>query len=193
LRVIAGRFRGRKLEAPRGLTTRPTADRVRQALFDVLGPLHGERVLDLYAGTGALGIEALSRGAASAVFVESDRAALACIRKNLQALGLSEAATVLPVAVERAAKPLRDLGPFDLVLCDPPWPALEQALRASLRVLGSELYGPAPRIVIEHPSERSVEILPPPGLEKTDERRWGDTAVTVFSAKAPANPDVCPT
>jgi 16S rRNA (guanine966-N2)-methyltransferase len=193
LRVIAGRFRGRKLEAPRGQTTRPTADRVRQALFDVLGPLDGARVLDLYAGTGALGIEALSRGAARAVFVESDRAALASIRRNLEALGLDEAATVLPVAVERAAKPLRDLGPFDLVLCDPPWAALETALRALPKVLGLDLYGPAPRIVIEHPSARSLEISPPPGLRKTDERRWGDTAVTVFSAKAPANPDLCPT
>jgi 16S rRNA (guanine966-N2)-methyltransferase len=176
------------------MTTRPTADRVRQALFDVLGPLDGARVLDLYAGTGALGIEALSRGAAHAVFVEADRAALACMRRNLTALAVdAAAATVLPVPVERAARPLRELAPFDLVLCDPPWPELEVALRASLRLLGSELYGPAARVVIEHPSAPSVEILAPAGFEKTDERRWGDTAVTVFSTKAPANPDVCPT
>jgi len=193
LRVIAGRFRGRKLLAPRGLKTRPTADRARQALFDVLGPLAEARVLDLYAGTGALGIEALSRGAAHAVFVESDRFALACIRKNLEALQLVDSATVLPLAVERAAAALRPLAPFDLVLCDPPWEHLDGALRTLARLLRADLEGLPTRVVIEHPSAKSLDLALPAGLEKTDERRWGDTGATVFTAKARAKAGTWPT
>ncbi len=91
MRVVAGEFRGRRLRAPRGRRTRPTADRVREALFSMLGDVAGARVLDLYAGSGALGIEALSRGAASAVFVERDPRAVAAIRRNLDASGAEAA------------------------------------------------------------------------------------------------------
>ena len=87
MRVVAGAFRGRRLAAPRGRSTRPTADRVREALFSMLGDVEGARVLDLYAGSGALGIEALSRGAASAVFVDDDALAVAAIERNLEPLG----------------------------------------------------------------------------------------------------------
>ena len=86
MRVVAGAFRGRRLHAPRGQRTRPTADRVREALFSMLGEVDGARVLDLFAGSGALGIEALSRGAASAVFVESDARAAGVVRRNLEAV-----------------------------------------------------------------------------------------------------------
>src|SRR5580692_6775643 len=119
MRVIAGRLGGRRLTAPRGMATRPTSDRVREALFSALGPLGGAAVLDLYAGTGALGIEALSRGAARATFVESARPALAALRDNLAALGLEGAARVLAMPVERAVTRLG--GAFDLVLADPPY------------------------------------------------------------------------
>src|SRR4051795_9908485 len=88
MRVIAGQWGGRRLAAPPGRATRPTGDRVREALFSILGPLDGERVLDLYAGSGALGIEALSRGAGEAVFVDSDQRAVAAIRRNLEAIGV---------------------------------------------------------------------------------------------------------
>ena len=87
MRVVAGEFKGRRLHTPRGSRTRPTADRVREALFSMLGDVSGARVLDLYAGSGALGIEALSRGAKSALFVERDRQALAALRRNLEAVG----------------------------------------------------------------------------------------------------------
>ena len=90
MRVVAGEFGGRRLAAPRGARTRPTADRVREALFSMLGDLSGLRVLDLYAGSGALGIEALSRGAGSAVFVESDARAAAVLERNLASLGLEQ-------------------------------------------------------------------------------------------------------
>jgi len=164
------------------LTTRPTADRVRQALFELLGPLAGTNVLDLYAGTGALGIEALSRGAARAVFVETYGAALKVIRKNLEELDLGDEALVLPIQVERAARALRGKGPFDLVLCDPPWDALDSALRAVQRLLRPETWPPGARLVIEHPAERTIEFTggSEDAIAKTDTRRWGDTAVSLF-------------
>jgi 16S rRNA (guanine966-N2)-methyltransferase len=180
VRVIAGRLRGRKLHAPRGLTTRPTADRVRQALFEILGPLPGASVLDLYAGTGALGIEALSRGAARAVFVETHAAALSTIHRNLEELDLARDAAVLPVPVERVGRALRNKGTFDLVLCDPPWDALDAALKALERLLRPELLAPEARVVIEHPAERTVDTDGFFDLERSDVRRWGDTGATLL-------------
>ena len=117
MRVVAGTFKGRRLVAPRGTRTRPTADRVREALFSMLGDVGGARVLDLYAGSGALGIEALSRGADSAVFVESDARAIAAIERNLASIGVE--ATVWRRDVLRFLA--RADGPFDLVFCDPPY------------------------------------------------------------------------
>src|SRR5262249_58893941 len=102
MRVIAGALGGRRLVAPRGAATRPTSDRVREALFSALGDVGGARVLDVFAGTGALGIEALSRGAEHATFVESARPALAALRANLAALGIEGLARVVPQPVARA-------------------------------------------------------------------------------------------
>ena len=109
MRVVAGRFGGRRLAAPAGRDTRPTSDRVREALFSMLGPLDGVRALDLFAGSGALGIEALSRGAASALLVERDARAVAVIRANLAALGLAEpeARVIAGGARARAAQRIR--------------------------------------------------------------------------------------
>jgi 16S rRNA (guanine966-N2)-methyltransferase len=149
-------------------------------LFELLGPLPGSNVLDLYAGTGALGIEALSRGATRAVFVETHRAALAAIRRNLDELHLTGAAIVLPIPVERAAGALRDKGPFDLVLCDPPWDSLDASLRGLTRLLRPTLWPPGARLVIEHPAVRSIDLDGVTDLEKSDSRKWGDTAITVF-------------
>jgi 16S rRNA (guanine966-N2)-methyltransferase len=126
LRLVAGRHRGRRLAAPEGLATRPTAERVRQAMFDMLwhAPWAGRavveeaRVLDAFAGTGALGLEALSRGAAAATFIESDRAALAALRRNVETLG--EAARARVIAGD-ATRPPRAEAPCGLVLLDPPY------------------------------------------------------------------------
>lgn len=188
MRVIAGALRGRPLRAPRGTRTRPTADRVRQALFSILGDVQGARVVDLYAGSGALGIEALSRGAAHAVFVESSRAALDTIRDNLRTLGLERQASVLPLRVERAAQGLEQRGPYDLVLCDPPWPELDRALLALGRVLRPALLAPGARVVLEHPAQRPVELPTSLGLECSTTRRWGDSAVTVLVRREIENP-----
>ncbi|AUX37416.1 MULTISPECIES: 16S rRNA (guanine(966)-N(2))-methyltransferase RsmD [Sorangium] len=179
MRVIAGRLGGRRLAAPRGEGTRPTADRVREALFSSLGDITGALVCDLYAGTGALGIEALSRGARRAVFVESGRPALATLRENLAALGLADAARVVPLPVERALDLLADEGPFDLALLDPPYAALAKAAAAAARLAGPlGLLAPTGRLVLEHARrDPSPEIA---GLTCAAIRTYGDTAVSFY-------------
>jgi len=183
VRVIAGFLGGRTLVAPAGARTRPTADRVREALFSVLAGVEGDAVLDLYAGTGALGIEALSRGAAHATFVENARAALQALRQNIHALELGEVTTVLPIAVERAlrAPPWRE--GFDLVFLDPPYAvirggrftdplakAVERGLTSSLR--------PGARVILEHTSEE--EAPPVSGITLEETRVYGDTSLSFY-------------
>lgn len=138
MRVVAGSARGRRLVAPPGLNVRPTAERVRQATFNALehrGAIREANVVDLFAGSGGLGIEALSRGAKYVTFVESDRAALACIRENLDHLGFTDRATVVRGDVARFVQSM--LPPCDLLLVDPPytfdgWSALLGAARVRL-------------------------------------------------------------
>jgi 16S rRNA (guanine(966)-N(2))-methyltransferase RsmD len=191
MRVIAGRLGGRELRAPKGTATRPTTDRVREALFSVLGDVTGARVLDLYAGSGALGIEALSRGAASAVFVESHAPALAALRGNIARLDLASSTTVLALRVERAGTALRTRAPFDLVLCDPPWAELDACIRAVSRLLEPALLAADARVVIEHPTRSEVEMGGAPALAFASRRTWGDTSVSIFASTQP-NPDLDP-
>ncbi len=165
MRVVGGYLGGRRLLTVPGKETRPTSDRVKEALFGMLGErVEGARVLDLFAGTGALGIEALSRGAREATFVEADPAAVAAIRANLAATGLAGGTVV----VADALRFLRDAGGhFDLAFVDPPysfaaWADVLERLPAAVAVLESR---------------RPVE--PGPGWEVTRSARYGDTAVTV--------------
>jgi 16S rRNA (guanine(966)-N(2))-methyltransferase RsmD len=180
LRVIAGRLGGRRLSAPRGQVTRPTGARVREALFAILGPLDGVRVLDLYAGTGALSIEALSRGAERAVLVEHDRNALACLRENVETLALAPRAVVVPLRLPRALAAALAHGPFELVLCDPPWADLASASALFSRLPREGGLAPGARLVLEHAEKDDPPALP--GLAVVDRRTWGDTAVTMFRA-----------
>ena len=132
MRIIAGTHRGRRIAAPKGLATRPTGDRVREAAFNLIGPVDDARVLDLFAGSGALGLEALSRGAASVTFVESDKAACRTIADNLAKLKLTGARVTCGDAVWAVR---RDSGPYDLILVDPPyeaWSELEPKLAQHL-------------------------------------------------------------
>lgn len=175
--MIAGRLGGRELRAPRGRGTRPTSDRVREALFSMLGDVTGDRVLDLYAGTGALGIEALSRGAERATFVEASKSALAALRDNVSRLDLAEQSRIVPMPVERAGKELDAGAPYDLVLCDPPWPELGRALAAIGAIVARPgLLGSPARVVVEHPTGAPVALA----LPLSTERSWGDTAVSIF-------------
>jgi 16S rRNA (guanine966-N2)-methyltransferase len=181
VRVIAGRYKGRRLKAPRGRATRPTSDRVREALFSLLGDVHGATVLDLFAGTGALGIEALSRGAARAVFVERDPAALRALRANLGALELREPAAEVRRAEAlialRTARERRET--YDLLFVDPPYGdarAWEGKLSAAL----PPLLAPAGRVVVESDRRTPLALAGEPGsLEVELERRYGDTAITI--------------
>jgi 16S rRNA (guanine966-N2)-methyltransferase len=182
VRVIAGRLGGRELRAPSGRTTRPTSDRVREALFSMLGELAGARVLDLFAGSGALGIEALSRGARHATFVESGRPALAVLRENLRRLELGSSATVLATTVARAQSSLARQAPFDLVLADPPWTALDGAIFELSRTITPELLAGGFRLVIEHPTRTPLELAGRTDLELSTRRAWGDTSVSIFVA-----------
>jgi len=177
-RVIAGELGGRVLKLPRGLSTRPTGAKVREALFNVLADVSGAKVLDLYAGSGALAIEALSRGAGSAVLVEHDRAALACIRENLAALELATRAVVVPARLPRGLARALAHGPFDLVFCDPPWADLADAGETLAALVRGSGLAPGARLALEH----SVKDVAPAvaGLAVTDRRSWGDTAVSLF-------------
>ena len=178
MRVIAGRLGGRRLSSPpRG--SRPTSDRVREALFATLGPVDGLCVLDLFAGSGALAIEALSRGSARAVLVESDRAAAGTVAANLSDLGLEgEAELLRGDARGEAARMAREAETFDLVFLDPPY-AEAAGLVAGLQGSLEQLLAPEGRIVVE------CDRRDPPALDlpMVHERRYGDTVIRIHSAR----------
>jgi 16S rRNA (guanine966-N2)-methyltransferase len=177
MRIVAGRHKGRRLRAPAGEGTRPTADRVREAVFSILGPVEGLRVLDLYAGSGALGLEALSRGARSATFVESARPALAAIRANLDATDEdAEVADLDAIAwLRSAAGRQRE---FDLVFCDPPYDAAAK-IAQPLTDLLPRVAAPQALIVTES-SKRNPLVL---DLPVADERTYGDTRIAIYRGR----------
>ncbi len=180
MRIISGKFRGRRLECPK-LVTRPTLDRVREALFSILGDVSGLCVVDLYAGSGALGLEALSRGARHVTLVEADRGAAQVIRKNVAAWGVDAQLRVLESSVERARSQLRSIQPIDLVLADPPWKiAQEAALEVARAVQG--LLAPGARLVLGHPSKEELQLPADSGLRVVSCRTWGDSALSFLTA-----------
>ena len=180
MRIIAGAYKGRRLATPRGDTTRPTADQVRIALLDTLMPwLPQARVLDLFAGAGGVGLEALSRGAAHATFVERDARAVQALRANVATLGVERAARVVRDDVQRAVRALRrDADAFDVVFLDPPYDGDEVA--ATLEALGdAALLSERGVIVAQHWTKR-----PPAAAVGTltafRTRRFGETTLTFF-------------
>jgi 16S rRNA (guanine966-N2)-methyltransferase len=170
VRVIAGELRGRRISAPKGTETRPTSDFVREAAFNLIGPVDGASVLDLYAGSGALGIEALSRGAARALFVDSSREACRAIGTNLEKLGLK--ATVLCQDALRALATER--GPHDLILADPPYDfaAYDRLAPHFTRLLAED--GLA---VLQTPAAAEPTLQ---GLTVRTSRRYGSARLTLF-------------
>jgi 16S rRNA (guanine966-N2)-methyltransferase len=170
VRIVAGTHRGRRLEAPPGRSTRPTSDRVREALFSILGPVDGLRVLDLFAGSGALGIEALSRGAASATFVELDRAACKAINANLDSLDVR--GTVLQQDAVRAVASERHT--YDLILCDPPYGYDHARITPHLARLLNE------DGVLVYESSGREDPPDVPGLEQRTSRKYGSARLTLF-------------
>ena len=182
MRIIAGEFKGRRLAAVRG-RIRPTSDKVREAIFNILGPrVLGAQVLDLFAGTGALTLEALSRGAAGAVLVDEDGAALGVLRENLESLGIKERVRVLALPVAGALRKLAAQGArFSLIFLDPPYGRgwAQKTLKA---LEASGLLMPDASIVAEH-SHR--EALPEHlgGLCLIQTRRYGDTQVAFYEVR----------
>ena len=186
MRITGGMFASRAIRAPRGQATRPTSDRVREALFGILssaGAIVGARVLDLYAGTGALALEALSRGAAHAVVVESSRPALEAIRGNVAALGVDPRVRVVASDVRAAVPRLARDGPFDLVFLDPPWALVDsgEALDVVRALADTGAIAETGTVVLEH-AARSAKAVPVDlnGLRCEQTRRYGDTALAFY-------------
>lgn len=177
MRIVAGRLGGRRLKSPPE-AVRPTSDRVREALFSTLGPIEGLRVLDLFAGSGALSIEAISRGAASALLVEDDRRTAKLVRENLEEMGVSgEARLVAGDAVREAAR-LADAGErFDLVFVDAPYAEAGELL-GQLDPLLAGLCAPGGRVVVETDRRCDPEL----NLRMVHERRYGDTVIRIYLA-----------
>lgn len=179
--MIAGSARGRRLASPPGDEVRPTKDRVREAVFSALdarGAIVDASVLDLYAGTGALAIEALSRGAASAVLVERARDVAATERLNLDTTGFQRVGRVeMRDAAAFVAGPPPPEAPFGIVFCDPPYDLDDAELARVLASLASDAWLAADGFVVVERSHRA-EVQPPPGLRVTWQRRFGDTLVT---------------
>jgi 16S rRNA (guanine966-N2)-methyltransferase len=169
MRVVAGELGGRRLEAPKRADVRPTADRVRKAVFSILGEIGGARVLDLYCGTGALAIEAISRGAAGAVLVDTSPGAA---RRNVESLGIADRCTVVRADALRYLARERDR--FDLVFCDPPY-KLADRLEPELTRLIPPRLAKGGRVIVESDARRPLRL----GLPAQMERRYGDTVISI--------------
>jgi 16S rRNA (guanine966-N2)-methyltransferase len=176
MRIIAGTHRGHRISAPKGDKTRPTSDRVREALFSILGPVTGAAVLDLFAGSGALGLEAMSRGARRCVFVDSDRAACIAIRENLERLRITGALVLQRDAVGVVREEAGAGRRYDLVLLDAPydqWPTIESRLAELLPAVLAE-----DGVVVVETEGRVEPQVPLPVLTS---RRYGSARITLFS------------
>jgi 16S rRNA (guanine966-N2)-methyltransferase len=178
MRIIAGSHKGARIFAPKGRETRPTGDRVREAVFNLVGPVDGMRVLDLYAGSGAMGLEALSRGAEHATFVEADRAAAEMVVRNLDKLGLTSATVLREDAARRLAADAASGRRYDLVLVDPPYRMLPDVL-SMLATYLPPVIEPDGLVVVES-AAREEPDLP---LPKRTSRRYGSVRVTVFTGE----------
>jgi 16S rRNA (guanine966-N2)-methyltransferase len=192
MRIIAGTYRSRILKSLKGLALRPTSDRLRETLFNVLGSaVTGSRFIDVFAGTGAIGIEALSRGAAQVVFIENHVPAAALIRRNLESLGVRTGALVLPVDALRGLEKLASKHrsgdrPFDFAFLDPPYAAAEEYERV-LSFLGTASFlAPGATIVAEH--QRTLELPEQSGrMRRARILRQGDASLTFYRVE-PKNP-----
>jgi 16S rRNA (guanine(966)-N(2))-methyltransferase RsmD len=176
MRIIAGDLKGRRLKAPKWPGLRPTSDKLRETLFNILAPrITGARVLDIFAGTGAIGLESLSRGADQVVFIEADRRAAALIADNAEACGLRDRCVIIRDTVERALRRQIDGSPFDVVVLDPPYDfdALELVVGAAMRHVA-----PGGLLVLEHASRRTAPAVI--GARATRTVRSGDSALTLF-------------
>ncbi|QIK67001.1 16S rRNA (guanine(966)-N(2))-methyltransferase RsmD [Nocardioides sp. HDW12B] len=189
-RIIGGSAGGRTIRTPTGDATRPTTDRVREALFSVLqsrvGSLQGLTVLDLYAGSGAIGLEAASRGATRVILVEKDRRTAGLVRRNAADLGLEVTVVAAPVARFLAGGPDAASPPVDVVFADPPYPLASSDVAADLTALAGWL-APTALVVVER-SARDRTWAWPDGYDEVDRRRYGETVLLLAQPADPAEP-----
>jgi 16S rRNA (guanine966-N2)-methyltransferase len=178
VRIIGGEHRGARIFAPKGRDTRPTSDRVREAAFNLIGPVDGAAVLDLFAGSGAMGLEALSRGAAHATFVESDREACRTIVRNLDKLALENATVLCQDALSALRADARAGTRYDLVLLDPPYRRFSSLQNAMIRHLPAIL-APGGTLLVETGADEEPELP----LSKRTTRRYGAARLTLFDAQ----------
>ncbi|MGH3111260.1 MAG: 16S rRNA (guanine(966)-N(2))-methyltransferase RsmD [Gaiellaceae bacterium] len=176
MRIVAGSRKGHGIAAPKGVVTRPTGDRVREAVFSIVGPIEGARVLDLFAGSGAMGLEALSRGAASAVFVEQDREACRVIQRNLEKLRLTGADVRCQEALGALREERARRRRYGLVLVDAPYEEWERH-EAALAELLPDLLEENGLVVVETAARTEPRLL----LDLVTTRRYGSARITVFS------------
>jgi 16S rRNA (guanine966-N2)-methyltransferase len=178
VRVIAGRFKGRRLKTPSWEGLRPTSDKVRETLFNILAPrISGTRVFDGFAGTGAVGIEALSRGAAHVTFAERDRRAATLIAANLALCGVEEGYTIECGDAATVLQGLSAGAPFDLILLDPPYELESAAVTAAVHAAAGRVAADG-IIVLERPTRRTPEV--PAGLQRVRDVASGDTTLTIM-------------
>jgi len=191
-RIVAGAARGRRLAAPPGRGTRPTADRAREALFSALeaqlGSLAGRRVADLYAGSGAVGLEALSRGASAVVLVESDPAAVRSLRANVDTVGLP-GAEVVAGRVERVVSRPTGSAAYDLLFADPPYELTDDDLRAVLTTAADNGWLAADALLVVERATRGGEWSWPAGVDALRARRYGEATLWYGRAGSPLQPD----
>jgi 16S rRNA (guanine966-N2)-methyltransferase len=176
MRIVAGSRKGARIFAPKGRETRPTGDRVREAVFNLIGPVDGMNVLDLYAGSGAMGLEALSRGAERATFVEADRLAAQTIVRNLDKLQFSDAAVLVADSARQLASDAASGRRYDLVLIDPPYRMLSGVLPKLAAHLPA-VVDPEGLVVVESEAREEPDLP----LPKRTSRRYGSVRVTVFT------------
>jgi 16S rRNA (guanine966-N2)-methyltransferase len=183
MRIIGGESRGRTIRLPGGCRIRPTTDRVKGALFNILGSLEGKSFLDLYAGCGNVGLEALSRGAQSSVYVEKDQRLIETIRENLRLLGFEERAEVIAADAEEGVRRLRKRGErFDLLFADPPY---EEGFPAKIIAYleGAELLAENGVIILQHSLREPLKQSVNEALAVSDQRRYGDTLLSFLKKR----------
>ncbi|MBM4139335.1 MAG: 16S rRNA (guanine(966)-N(2))-methyltransferase RsmD [Nitrospira sp.] len=182
MRVIAGTHRGRRLRRPQGLAIRPTSDRVREALFSIIGNrLLNSRFLDLYAGTGAIGVEALSRGAAHVTCVESDAAALTLLRRNVEECKIANGMTIYAHPVEHfLQRPDRWGGPYQIIFADPPYMRTHEFIDLLTETMVNRFFTAETWLILEHANKTSVPSSLGSAI-RTRHYRYGDTALSRYS------------
>jgi 16S rRNA (guanine966-N2)-methyltransferase len=186
MRIVGGRLSGRRFKGPPGDVTRPTAERVREAIASALQArdlIEGRRVLDMYAGTGALGFEALSRGAESAVFVERDPRVARALEDSAQELGVGGLSVVLreDLSKNRAQREVLARGPFSLVFADPPYADLSRAIEVIEALCAARLLAPHGVLLLEHAAKVTPRL--PNSLTQLSSYRYGDTAVLLLASE----------